>query len=132
MLLPWGLELAAYLCAMQQAKDDLQIRWLKLRIKLKEQFGIKPDMDGILFLIGIQELGAGKQDFTKEEKQDLMHIAVCTVLSQSGYYALEGNDADGWPHFKQLKALPGFIMIEQENFLKDHILLYFQNQNFID
>ena len=132
MLLPWGLKLAAYLCAMQQAQDDLQIRWLKLRIKLKEQFGIKPDMDGVLFLIGIQELGAGKQDFTKEEKQDLMHIAVCTVLSQSGYYALEGNDADGWPHFKQLKALPGFIMIEQENFLKDHILLYFQNQNFID
>jgi len=121
-----------YLCAMQQAQDDLQVRWLKLRIKLKERFGIKPDMDGILFLIGIQELGSGKQDFTKEEKQDLMHIAVCTVLSQSGYYALEGNDADGWPHFKQLKPLPGYIMIEQENFLKDHILLYFKNQEFID
>ena len=41
----------------------------------------------------------------------------------------EGKDKDGWPHFKQLKPLPGFIMIEQENFLKDHILLYFQNQN---
>ena len=117
---------------MQQAKDDLQVRWLKLRIKLKERFGIKPDMDGVLFLIGIQELGSGKQDFTKEEKQDLMHIAVCTVLSQSGYYALEGNDADGWPHFKPLKPRPGYIMIEQENFLKDHILLYFKNQDFID
>lgn len=117
---------------MQQAKDDLQVRWLKLRIKLKERFNIKPDMDGILFLIGIQELGTGKQDFTKEEKQDLMHIAVCTVLSQSGYYAPEGNDEEGWPHFKQLKPLPPFILTEQENFLKDHILLYFQNQDFID
>ncbi len=117
---------------MQQAKDDLQVRWLKLRIKLKERFGIKPDMDGILFLIGIQELGSGKQDFSKEEKQDLMHIAVCTVLSQSGYYILEGNDKEGWPHFKQLKPLPEFILMEQENFLKDHILLYFQNQGFID
>ena len=117
---------------MQHVKDDLQVRWLKLRIKLKERFGIKPDMDGILFLIGIQELGSGKQDFSKEEKQDLMHIAVCTVLSLSGYYVLEGNDEEGWPHFKQLKPLPGFILIEQENFLKDHILLYFQNQNFID
>ena len=121
-----------YICSMQHAKDDLQVRWLKLRIKLKERFGIKPDMDGILFLIGIQELGSGKQDFNKEEKQDLMHIAVCTVLSLSGYYVAEGNDEEGWPHFKQLKPLPGFIMIEQENFLKDHILLYFQNQNFID
>jgi hypothetical protein len=117
---------------MQQAKDDIQIRWLKLRIKLKEKFNIKPDLDGILFLIGIQELGSGKQAFSKEEKQDLMHIAVCTLLSQSGYYISEGNDEDGWPHFKQLKPLPEFDFMEQENFLKDHILLYFQSQNFID
>ena len=117
---------------MLEAKDDLQVRWLKLRIKLKEQFGIKPDMDGILFLIGIQELGTGKQDFSKEEKQDLMHIAVCTLLSQSGYYLHEGYDDDRWPHFKQLKPLPEFNMIEQENFLKDHILLYIQTQKFID
>ena len=117
---------------MQHLTEDLQVRWLKLRIKLKERFGIKPDMDGILFLIGIQELGTGKQDFSKEQKQDLMHIAVCTVLSPSGYYALEGYDEDGWPHFTQLKALPELFMTEQENFLKDHVLLYFQNQKFID
>lgn len=110
---------------MQQAKDDLQIRWLKLRILLKEKFGIKPEMDGILFLIGVQELGTGKQEYTKEQKQDLMHIAVCTLLSQSGYYAIEGYDEEGWPHFRPLKPLPEHNMIEQENFLKDHILLYF-------
>ena len=33
----------------------------------------------------------------------------------------------GWPHFIQLKALPEYNMVEQENFLKDHILLYFEN-----
>jgi hypothetical protein len=111
---------------MQQAKDDLQVRWLKLRIMLKEKYDIKPGMDGILFLIGVQELGTGKQEYSKEQKQDLMHIAVCTVLAQSGYYALEGYDDEGWPHFKQLKPLPGFELMEQENFLKDHILLYFE------
>lgn len=120
-----------YICAMQHAQEDIQIRWLKLRIKLKENFGIKPDMDGILFLIGVQELGAGKQTFTKEQKQDLMHIAVCTLLAQSGYYINEGRDEDGWPHFKQLKPLPEFNVIEQENFLKDHVLLYFANQEII-
>ncbi|UEG50490.1 hypothetical protein LK994_03240 [Ferruginibacter lapsinanis] len=116
---------------MQHLQEDLQIRWLKLRIKLKENFGIKPDMDGVLFLIGVQELGAGKQTFTKEQKQDLMHIAICTLLAQSGYYINEGRDEDGWPHFKQLKPLPEFNVIEQENFLKDHVLLYFANQEII-
>ena len=117
---------------MQSAKDDLQSRWWKLEEKLMEKFGKKPDMEAILFLIGIQELGNMKGKFSKEQKQDLMHIAVCTVLSASGYYALSGHDEDNWPHFNQLKPLPGFIMIEQENFLKDHILLYFQSQKFIE
>ena len=53
---------------MQQAKDDLQVRWLKLRIKIKERFGIKPEMDGILFLIGVQELGTGHREFRKEKR----------------------------------------------------------------
>jgi hypothetical protein len=115
---------------MQHAQEDIQVRWLKLRIKLKEKFGIKPDMNGILLLIGIQELGQGAQDYSKEQKQDLMHIAICTILAASGYYLFEGHDAEGWPHYKQIKALPEFNMIQQENFLKDHVLLYFSNLNF--
>ena len=115
---------------MEHAKEDLQVRWLKLRIKLKEKFGIKPDMDGVLFLIGVQELGTAKQVYTKEQKQDLMHIAVCTLLVQSSYYIMEGLDEEGWPHFKQIKEMPVTGLIEQENFLKDHILLYFDKQGF--
>jgi hypothetical protein len=106
--------------------DDIQGRWWKLEEKLVERFGKKPDMEAILFLIGIQEFGEIRPKFTKEQKQDLMHVAVCNLLSQSGYYELESVDRDGWPHFKQLKALPVLNMIEQENFLKDHILLYFE------
>lgn len=116
---------------MQHAEEDLQVRWLKLRIKLKESFGIKPDMNGVLLLIGIQELGQGPQAFSKEQKQDLMHIAICTVLMPSGYYSHDGLDEEGWPHFTQLKALPDLYLNDQENFLKDHVLLYFQNQEFI-
>jgi len=106
--------------------DDLQSRWWKLEEKLMERFGKKPDMEAILFLIGIQEFGEIRKKFTKEQKQDLMHVAVCNLLSQSGYYEVERVDQDGWPHFRQLKALPVLDMIEQENFLKDHILLYFE------
>ena len=113
-------------------KDDLQLRWWKLEEKLMQKFGKKPDMEAILFLIGIQEFGNIKSKFTKEQKQDLMHVAVCSLLAQSGYYELEGIDSEGWPHFKQLLELPPFNMIEQENFLKDHVLLYFESNAFFN
>ncbi len=106
-------------------QDDLQSRWWKLEEKLMTRFGKKPDMEAILFLIGIQELGEIRDKFTKEQKQDLMHVAVCTILSASGYYELEGADPDGWPHYRQLKTLPSMDLITQENFMKDHVLMYF-------
>ncbi|HMH20893.1 MAG TPA: hypothetical protein VK563_03915 [Puia sp.] len=115
---------------MQQAKDDLQSRWWTLEAQMIERWGKKPDMEAILFLIGVQELGELNRKFTKEQKQDLMHIAVCSLFAQSGYYELEGVDEDGWPHFRQLKALPVMAMPEQENFMKDHILLYFDRAGF--
>jgi len=108
--------------------DDLQVRWWKLEEKLMTRFEKKPDVESVLFLIGIQELGDIRKKFTKEQKQDLIHIAICTVLAPSGYYELTHIDEDGWPHYIQLKPMPSIDPIQQENFLKDHILLYFQNQ----
>ena len=109
--------------------EDLQVRWWALEAKLMERFGKKPDMEAILFLVGIQELGEIREKFTKEQKQDLMHVAVCSLFAQSGYYELEKVDEEGWPHFRQLKALPVMNVIEQENFMKDHLLLYFGKQD---
>jgi len=108
------------------ANDDLQTRWWNLEARLVEKFGKKPDLETILFLIGIQELGGKNEKFTKEQKQDLMHVAVCTVLMPGGYYELEKKDEEGWPHFRQLKPMPEMNAYEQENFLKDHVLLYFE------
>jgi hypothetical protein len=113
-----------------QANDDLQSRWWSLEAKLMEKFGKKPDLESILFLIGIQEFGQTRDKFSKEQKQDLMHVAVCSLLSQSGYYEQEYLDEEGWPHFRQLKALPEVSLIEQENFIKDHVLLYFEQKGF--
>lgn len=108
--------------------DDLQQRWWNLEAQLAERFGKKPDLDAILYLIGLQEMQLFEDKISKETKQDLMHVAVCTILQPSGYYALEGRDEDGWPHFTQLKALPDLGLREQEDFLKDHVLLYFNAQ----
>lgn len=110
--------------------DDLQQRWWALEAKLMTRFDKKPDLEAVLFLIGLQETGFVQEKISKEEKQDLMHVAVCTVLAQSGYYIIEGKDPDNWPHFKQLKQLPEMSMPEQENFIKDHVLLYFEQQEF--
>lgn len=112
---------------MTLKNDDLQQRWWKLEAKLVQKFGKKPDMEAILFLIGVQEFGQIREKFTKEQKQDLMHVAICSLLAPSGYYELEKVDSEGWPHFKQLKPMPEMSMPEQENFLKDHILVYFEN-----
>lgn len=95
-----------------------------------DRFGKKPDLEAVLFLIGMQETGFIQEKISKEQKQDLMHVAVCTVLSTSGYYQLSGKDDEGWPHFEQVKALPDMPMPEQENFIKDHVLLYFQQHGF--
>jgi hypothetical protein len=112
------------------ANDDLQQRWWNLEAKLVERFGKKPDLEAILFLIGMQETGFIKEKITKEQKQDLMHVATCTLLAQSHYYELEGRDKEGWPHYKQIKTLPVLNAFEQENFIKDHVLLYFETNNF--
>ena len=113
-----------------QIQDDLQVRWWNLEAKLVERFGRKPDMEAILFLIGMQETGFIRKDITKEQKQDLMHVAVCSLLIPGGYYEHEGTDADGWPHFRQLKEMPVMSPAEQENFLKDFVLHYFDNHGF--
>ena len=110
-----------------QFGDDLQARWWKLEEQLMARFGKKPDVETILFLIGVQESGFNQQKYTKEQKQDLMHVAVCALLESSGFFEFESKDDEGWPHYKQLKHMPPMDAIQQENFLKDHILLYFMD-----
>lgn len=108
---------------------DLDRRWNSLVQELESVIGKKPkDLNGVLFLIGVQELGHGTKIFSKEEKQDLMHIGICKVLSLSGYYVLEGLDQDGWPHWKLVKKLPHFDLLEQERLLKMHVLEYFEKE----
>jgi hypothetical protein len=108
---------------------DFDKKWQALLHQIQLSIGKKPkDLNGVLFLIGVHELGTGKKTFSKEEKQDLMHIAICKVLSLSGYYVLEGTDSDGWPHWKLIKKLPHFDLLEQEKLLKMHVIEYFEKE----
>ncbi|GAB1444993.1 MAG: hypothetical protein KF860_01310 [Cyclobacteriaceae bacterium] len=112
-------------------KRDLELerKWAWLLTELDDKLGKKPkDLNGVLFMIGVQELGRGHVHFSKEEKQDLMHIAICKVLSLSGYYELEGIDKEGWPHWNLIKKLPHFDLLEQEKLLRIHVLEYFETE----
>jgi hypothetical protein len=112
-------------------KRDLELdrAWSSLLENLQAMVGKRPkDLNAVLFLIGVQELGQGKKVFSKEEKQDLMHIGICRVLSQSGYYELEGLDKEGWPHWRMIKKLPHFDLLEQEKLLKMHVIEYFEKE----
>lgn len=114
---------------METNEQSLAEEWQELLSQLEQTLGKRPsDLNAVLFLIGVQELGRGPQTFTKEQKQDLMHIAVCKVLSLSGFYQLEGLDTDGWPHWRSVKPLPHFNLFAQEHLLKIHVLRYFREE----
>ncbi|WP_234736268.1 hypothetical protein [Tellurirhabdus bombi] len=109
--------------------NDIEIdqEWEDVLDFLQQSIGKRPaDLNSVLFLIGVQELGRGAMFFTKEQKQDLMHIAICKVLSLSGYYELEGIDQDGWPHWKLTEKLPHVDLLTQEKLLKIHVVNYFK------
>jgi hypothetical protein len=107
---------------------NIEQEWQLLLQKLHQTFGKTPDLNGILFLIGVQELGQGKRNFSKEEKQDLMHWAICKVLSLSDFYEIEGIDKDEWVHWQPTAKLPYLRLDKQEDLLKEHIILYFKQE----
>jgi hypothetical protein len=111
---------------------ELKAEWESLLEILNEQFDNDLDLQGIIFLIGVQELGQGPKEYTKAQKQDLMHIATCRLLGSFGNYELEGLDAEGWPHWKLVKQLPRMSLGEQDYLLKQAVIDYFRENGVID
>lgn len=107
---------------------ETEIKYQETVKKLEAIFGDGLDEQIILFLIGVQELRQGQRNFSKDEKMNLMHVAVCTLLEPYGYYRFEGKDDDGWPHFETLKKLPPLDKKEQKELIKIAIVNYFEEQ----
>ncbi|MEP7265258.1 MAG: hypothetical protein ABI772_12205 [Bacteroidota bacterium] len=107
--------------------EELKKDWDELLPMLCKMFDADLDLQGIIFLIGVQELGQGKQKYSKDQKQDLMHIATCRLLSIYGYYELEGTDEDGWPHWKLKQQMPKMSLGEQDYLLKNAAIEYFRD-----
>lgn len=121
-----------YLCPM--ARDEvLKERWELLQKKLSDQFadGELMDLDAIIYMIGVQELGQLHRKFKKDQKLDLMHIAICRLLEPYGYYEFESFDDEGWPHYKILEQLPVLKAGEQSVLMKEAIVHYFLEREYI-
>ncbi|WP_445748462.1 hypothetical protein [Polaribacter sp.] len=113
---------------------SLKEKWDFLVEKLTEKFsdGEELNLDGIIYLIGVQELGQGYRAFKKDEKVNLMHIAICKLLEPYGYYEFDFFDEDGWPHYKIVTELPNLKPGEQTVLMKEAILAYFENLEFFE
>ncbi|MVN90419.1 hypothetical protein [Mucilaginibacter aquatilis] len=106
---------------------EINEKWKVLQQRIAEDFDTDlPDIKVMLFLIGVQELGQGPRKFSKRQKEELMHIANCKLFSQLGFYELEGADQDGWPHWKLIKPIPPYTLLEQEMMMKSLIVNYFE------
>ena len=115
---------------------DIQLkeRWEQLVNILSNQFskGEDLDLDAIIYLIGVQELGKVHQSFKKDEKLNLMHIAICRLLEPYGFYEFEYFDEDGWPHYRVKEELPPLKAGEQSVLMKEAIVNYFLERELID
>jgi len=106
---------------------EINKKWKELQVRISQDFDSDtPDVKVMLFLIGVQELGKGPQKFSKRQKEELMHIATCRLMSMMGFYELEGLDQDGWPHWKLIKTIPSYTLMEQELMMKSLIVTYFE------
>ena len=107
---------------------NLKDQWNYLVKELTQQFseGDVLNLDGIIYLIGVQELGQGKRLFKKDEKVNLMHVAICKLLEPYGYYEFDFFDKDGWPHYRILTELPNLKPGEQTVLMKEAVIHYFE------
>lgn len=112
----------------------MKTKWNNLKTKLSVDFSDNEiiDLDSIIFLIGIQELGQFQKRFNKQKKLEVIHIAVCKLLSDYGYYEFDHTDNDGWPHYKLIKKLPNLKAGEQTILMKKAIINYFVKSNYIN
>ncbi|MGB0897017.1 MAG: hypothetical protein ACPGRW_06820 [Flavobacteriaceae bacterium] len=116
------------------ARDEqLKERWEAVVTQLSDQFadGEPLDLDSIIYLVGVQELGQLHRKFKKDEKVNLMHIAICRLLEPYGYYKFDFFDDDGWPHYSAVEALPNLKAGEQSVLMKEAIVSYFLEKEYI-
>lgn len=124
-----------YLSVQNNLRRDqkLKDRWDHLVIILSERFsdGETLDVEGVLYLVGLQELGQVHRKMKKDDNVNLIHIGICTVLESYGYYRFDFFDDEGWPHFELVEELPPLKPGEQSVLMKEALVEYFLKRELI-
>ena len=105
--------------------------WDILQKTLSQRFGGEMDYDSILFMIGLNELGKPYRKYKKDQKLEVMHVAICTLLEPFGFYEYKGKDEEGWPHWELKENLPFLDAKQQNKLIIDSMLDYFKKGEFI-
>lgn len=109
----------------------MKSEWQILQEKLKERFGSEMDMDALLFMIGLNELSKSYRKYKKDQKLEVMHVAICTLLEPYGFYEFKGRDEEGWPHWDLKEEIPHLEAKQQNKLMVDAMLEYFKKGEFI-
>jgi hypothetical protein len=110
---------------------DTELRFQKLIACLKPTFEMDLDLTALIYLIGLNEAGFGFRVYSKQEKMDLMHVAICTLLAPGGYYEFSHRDDQNWPHFTAVQPLPTLNEKEQKHVLKEAVIDYFIEKEYV-
>ena len=115
---------------LQTGDAELAVRWQRLQAWLGERFGRgEPDLEAILFLIGIQSTGRGYEPrLEKETKQDLIMEGTYCAFEAVDLYRRIGAEADGrWIWERTDVPLPKRSVEDQEKLLRLAVLRYFDD-----
>jgi hypothetical protein len=102
--------------------------WDTMVFEVSKRFSVTADFDFMLFIIGIQEYGQGMRDYSRQEKMDLINLAKCTLLSQTGHLERVDCDEAGWPQFKEIKNIAALTSNYQNALLKRAAFDYLNRQ----
>lgn len=108
--------------------EELAHQWHLLQESLNAQFGKQPDIEAILFLVGIQSRGRGYEPkLNKQIKQDLIMEGTHCVFETLGLYKRVGIDSNGLSLWERTSPLlPKLSLPDQEKLLRVAILSYFE------
>jgi hypothetical protein len=103
-------------------------RWSALVARVESRFGRAPDVDAILFIMGIQSVGRGYEpDLPKERKQSLIMEGSYLAFETLGIYRRMGLERNGFWIWEKVFDLPKLSIDDQERLLQIGILNYFDH-----
>ena len=106
--------------------DEHDHYWEVLVADIEARFGRMPDIDAILFLIGVQSVGRGfEPDLPKERKQSLIMEGSYLAFETLGVYHRMGLERNGFWIWEKTADVPELGLEDQEKLLQIGILNYF-------